>query len=175
MVELQRQHPDSVVDLSLHDPALVRIKAYWRGLGVVDETKVTLLSQRAMQRALNCLHTSVTQEELTLRALQEVQNMMDEWLTVASPEKPLLARVALLDGAVPDWPMQLATHSHRPETISILSQTLPEPVPPYGELAMPEQRIVSGSFLYLMTVLKQLLLSCLDALKRRLTRTGQAK
>ncbi|NJN48354.1 MAG: hypothetical protein HC808_19850, partial [Candidatus Competibacteraceae bacterium] len=82
---------------------------------------------------------------------------------------------ALLDGAVPDWPMQLATHSHRPETISMLSQTLPEPVPPCGELAMPEQRIVSGSLLYPMTALKRLFLICRNALNRWLTRAGKAK
>jgi len=150
MFERQQQCLDGFTDPQLSHHASNRIETYWYALGVVDEEQAKRLSEQAVQRAVQQVMNGlpeITPQDLTRRALEEVQHMLNEWLTAVSSSNPHSAsacvRVALLDGVAPDWPTQLMIHSHQPETIHALTQTLPEPTPPYNKLEMPEQIINS--------------------------------
>jgi hypothetical protein len=170
---------DSLAGSSLQQRVIIRVKAYWCTLGVSDQEQLNLLSERAMQRVLNRTH-EITEQNLPYRALEEIQRMLDEWLTDALPRDlcpipPGSARVALLDGLVPDWPTQLAAHSHRPETISNLFRALPEPVPPVNGLAMPLQTIRLFSLRHLVALCHRLFRWSGNSLKQRLTRTGKSR
>ncbi|MEZ5584203.1 MAG: hypothetical protein R3F37_16930 [Candidatus Competibacteraceae bacterium] len=172
------EQPPPLPGISLLSQAIARVADYWRALGVVDEDQVRLLSRRAVQRAPHGLQETVLQD-LTLRSLEEAQKMLNEWLATASPlsshPRSALARVALCDGLVPDWPMQLATQSHSPETINTLAQIQLEPVPPLAELPMPEQRIALYPWPNPALLLGRLLRWLADTLKRRLKRVDKAK
>jgi uncharacterized protein YeaC (DUF1315 family) len=147
-VPSRRGWPDGV-HLSAEVRAVApQLLGLWLALGVSDAE----LRRQLVQRVLRRLQAEVERDHrpagrtLAEQAVCETFAFIDDWLArvvggvAGEPPDLMPFRAALLDGALPDWPLALL-HPPAPGAREILLAAIPRPLPPPAPLAMPRAEL----------------------------------